>query len=92
MSREQDDEELKEIWVYKLSSKPLTSVDKSLLQKGPTFSISLSSTPIIDYITATKHICNLIGENNLFGKHDCTEYYDKVKEVLTKFRTTPKTP
>ena len=57
----------------------------SLPQKGPEFTISLSSTPVIDYITATKYICDSIGESNLFGKMDCTEYYAKVKDVLTEF-------
>ena len=44
-------ENLQEKWVYNLSSKPLTSVEKSLLQKGPKFAITLSCTPITDFIT-----------------------------------------
>ena len=82
---------LKDKWVYILSSKSLASAEKSFLQKGSKFAIIPSSTPIIDYITATKHICDSIGENNLFGKTDSTEYYANVKDVLTtKFTAKPK--
>ena len=58
---------------------------KALLQKGPKFAISPFSTPIIDYITATKNIYDSVVENNFFGKTDFTEYYSKVRDVLTKF-------
>ena len=44
--------------------------------------ISPSLTPTVDYIIATKHICDSVGENNLSGKTDHTEYYVKVKDVL----------
>ena len=76
--------------VNNLSSKSLTSMEKTLLQKGPKFAISPPSTPEIDYIAATKHICDSLGENNLVGKTDCMEYYAKVKDVLTKFTNKPK--
>ena len=58
-------------WIYSLSSKPFISAEKSLHGKGPKFAISPSFTPIIYYITATKHIYNLLEENNLFGRTDC---------------------
>ena len=89
-SRKPDDDKLKNKWVYNFSRKPLTSAEMSLLQRGPKFAISSSSTPIIDYTTATNHICDSVGENNLFGKTDCTEYYATVKDVLTNFTAKPK--
>ena len=60
--------------------------------EGPTlkYAVSPSSTPITDYIIATQHICDSFGENNPFGKTDCTEYYAKVKYVLTKLTAKPK--
>ena len=51
------------------------------------FAICPLFTPIIDYITATKHITDLNGENNLFVKTDCAEYYAKVKDILTKIHS-----
>ena len=36
VSREPDDDKLKDNWVYNLSSKPLTSAEKSLVQKVKT--------------------------------------------------------
>ena len=76
--------------LYNLFSKPLTSAEKSLLQKGPIFTMTPSFTPIIEYITATKCICDSLEENNLFRKTDCNKYYAKVKDVLTKFKNNPK--
>ena len=58
------------------------SLEKSLLQKGPKFAITPSSMP--------KHIRDSLGENILFSKTDCMEYYAKVKDVLTKFTNIPK--
>ena len=84
VSWEPDHDSLHDKWVYNLSSKPVTTVEKSLLQKGPTFGVFPSSTPILHYITATKHISDSLGVNNLFGKTACTEYYVKVKDVLSK--------
>ena len=43
-----------------------------------------SSTPIVDYITAIKYICGLLGKDNLFGKTDCTGNHVRVKDVLSK--------
>ena len=85
-SRKPDQDSLRGKWVYNLSSKPLTSVGKSPLQKGPKFAITLSSIPTIEYITPTKHICDSLGEITFLEKKDCTEYYAKDKDVLTKFR------
>ena len=57
-SREPNQDNLKEKCVYNISSKPLTSVELFLLQKGPKFVITPNPTPIIYYTTATKLICD----------------------------------
>ena len=38
---------------------------------------------LFDCISTTKHICDSLGENNLFGNIDCTDYYVKIKDGLT---------
>ena len=48
---------------HHLSSKPLTDVEQSLLQKGPKFAVSSPKVPLTEYIAVTKHICNELGEN-----------------------------
>ena len=66
-------------------------MQKSLCSKKVSkFAFSQSPTPVIDYINATKHICDSLGENDHFGKTDCMEYYVKVKDVLTTFTAKPK--
>ena len=75
-----------------MSSKPLLIAEKSLLQEGPKFNITLTFPSIIDYITATKHICNSLGENTPSIKSDCVEYYTKVKKVLTSYSNKTKSP
>ena len=52
--------------------------------------MSPSSTPVIDYLTSTKNICDSLGGNDLFGTTDCMEYYAKAKDFLTKFTAKPK--
>ena len=71
-------------WVINLSSKPLSDGEQSILQKGPKFAVSSSKVPITEYITVTKRICDELGENTT-GK-DCTEIYQKTKEVLQHFK------
>ena len=71
-------------WVINLSSKPLSNGEQSLLQKGPKFAVSSSKVPITKYIAVTKGICDELGENTA-GK-DCTEIYQKTKEVLQHFK------
>ena len=68
-----------------MSSKPLSAAEKSLLQKGPTFAITPTTPPIIDYIAANKHICKTLGENAPTIKTDSVEYCTKVKNVLTNY-------
>ena len=57
---------------------------QSILQKGPKFAVSSSKVPITKYIAVTKRICDELGENTT-GK-DCTEIYQKTKEVLQHFK------
>ena len=71
-------------WVINLSSKPLSDGEQSILQKGPKFAVSSSKVPITEYIAVTKRICDELGENTT-GK-DCTEIYQKTKEVLQHFK------
>ena len=65
-------------------SKPLNDAEQSLLQKGPKFAVSSSKVPLTEYIAFTKRICDELGENTV-GK-DCTEIYQKTKEVLQHFK------
>ena len=71
-------------WVINLSSKPLSDGEQSLLQKGPKFAVSSSKVPLTKYIAVTKRICDELSENTV-GK-DCTEIYQKTKEVLQHFK------
>ena len=67
-------------WVINLSSKPLSDGEQSLLQKGPKFAVSSSKVPLTEYIAVTKRICDELSENTV--EKDCTEIYQKTKEVL----------
>ena len=67
-----------------MSSKPLSDGEQSILQKGPKFAVSSSKVPLTEYIAVTKRICDELGENTT-GK-DCTEIYQKTKEVLQHFK------
>ena len=70
--------------VINLSSKPLSNGEQSLLQKGPKFAVSSSKVPLTEYIAVTKRICDELGENT--AGRDCTEIYQKTKEVLQHFK------
>ena len=67
-----------------MSSKPLSDGEQSLLQKGPKFAVSSSKVPLTEYIAVTKRICDELSENTV-GR-DCTEIYQKTKEVLQHFK------
>ena len=67
-----------------MSSKPLSEGEQSLLQKGPKFAVSSSKVPLTEYIAVTKRICDELSENTV-GR-DCTEIYQKTKEVLQHFK------
>ena len=71
-------------WVINLSSKPLSDGEQSLLQKGPKFAVSSSKVPLTEYIAVTKRICDELSENT--AGRDCTEIYQKTKEVLQHFK------
>ena len=71
-------------WVINLSSKPLSDGEQSLLQKGPKFAVSYSKVPLTEYIAVTRRICDELGENT--AGRDCTEIYQKTKEVLHHFK------
>ena len=58
--------------------------EKSILQKGPKFAVSSSKVSLTEYIAVTKRICDELGEKTT-GK-DCTEIYQKTKEVLQHFK------
>ena len=44
-------------WVIKLSSKPLTHAQRSVLAKGPNFEVSPKHPPNLEYITAIESAC-----------------------------------
>ena len=67
-----------------MSGKPLSNGEQSLLQKGPKFTVSSSKVPLTEYIAVTKRICDELGENT--AGRDCTEIYQKTKEVLQHFK------
>ena len=67
-----------------MSSKPLRNGEQLLLQKGPKFAVSSSKVLLTDYIAVTKGICDELGENT--AGRDCTEIYQKSKEVLQHFK------
>ena len=46
--------------------------------------VSSSKVPLTEYIAVTKRICDEFGENTV-GR-DCTEFYQKTKEVLQHFK------
>ena len=71
-------------WVINLSSKPFSDGEQSLLQKGPKFTVSSSKVPLTEDIAVTKRICDELSENTT-GR-DCTEIYQKTKEVLQHFK------
>ena len=71
-------------WVINLSSKLLSDGEQSLLQKGPKFAVSSSKVPLTEYIAVTKRICDELSENT--AGRDCTEIYQKTKEVLQHFK------
>ena len=46
--------------------------------------MSFSKVPLTEYIAVTKRICDELGENT--AGRDCTEIYQKIKEVLQHFK------
>ena len=67
-----------------MSSKPLSYGEQSLLQKGTKLAVSSTKVPLTDYIAFTKGISDELGKNTVWK--DCTEIYQKSKEVLQHFK------
>ena len=53
-------------WVINLSKKELTPEEKSLLQKGPKFTVTLATIPIKEYISTTIVAALQAGELNVW--------------------------
>ena len=51
-------------WVINLSKKELTPAQKSVLAKGPNFSIAPNNIPNMDYITAVESMCGKLKEED----------------------------
>ena len=51
-------------WVTKLSSKPLTQAQRSVLAKGSNFAVSLKHPPNLEYITAIETACTKLSQQD----------------------------
>ena len=51
-------------WVINLSSKPLTSVQRFVLDKGPNFTVNHRHPPNLEYITAIESACTKISQQD----------------------------
>ena len=51
-------------WVINLSSKPLTQAQRSVLAKGPNFTLSPMHPPNLKYITAIESMCTKLGQQD----------------------------
>ena len=72
-------------WVINLSSKPLSDGETISSTEGPQICCEFFQGALsLEYITVTKRICDELSENTA-GK-DCTEIYQKTKEVLQHFK------
>ena len=69
-------------WVINLSKKELTPEDKSLLQKGPKFTVTPATIPIKEYISTTTVAALQVGELNGV---DCNSLYHDVYRILNTF-------
>ena len=49
-------------WVMNLSSKPLTTAQRSVLAKGPNFAVSPRQPPNLEYITAIESACTKLSQ------------------------------
>ena len=66
-------------WIINLSNKELTPEEKSLLQKGPKFAVTLATTPIKEYILTTTMAALQAGDLNGV---DCSGLYHDVNRIL----------
>ena len=51
-------------WVINLSSKPLTKAQRSVLAKGPNFTVSPKHPPNLEYITAIEAACTKLSQQD----------------------------
>ena len=61
----------------------MCSQNRQLIE-GTKFAVRSSKVPLTEYIVVTKRICDKLSENTV-GR-DCTEIYQKTKEVLHHFK------
>ena len=57
-------EELNPKWVINLSSKPLTSAQRSVPAKGPNFASTPRHPPNLEYITAIESACTKLSQQD----------------------------
>ena len=76
----------KDKWVINLSKQELTHEEKSLLQKGPKFAVTLATIPIKEYISTT--IVAALQTGKLNGV-DCNGLYHDVNRILKTFNNKP---
>ena len=77
---------IQEKWVINLSKKGLTLEEKSLLQKGSYFEVTLATNPIKEYFSTTTVAALQAGELN--GFH-CSGLYHDVYRILNTFINKP---
>ena len=63
-------------WVIKLSSKPLTQAQRSVLVKGPNFVVTPRHPPNLEYIMAFEAVCTKLGQQ------DAEELMTEINRVL----------
>ena len=68
-------------WVIKVSSKPLTSAQGSVLAKGPNFAVSPRQPPNLKYITAIESACTKLSQQ------DAEELRANINRVLRSSHT-----
>ena len=73
-------------WIINLSRKELTPEEKSLLQKGPKFTVTPATIPFKEYISTTTVAALQAGELNGV---DCSGLYHDVNRILNTFTNKP---
>ena len=73
-------------WVINLSKKELSPEEKSLLQNGPMFAVTLATIPIKDYMSTTT--VTVLQADELNGV-DCSGLYHDVNRILNTFTDKP---
>ena len=73
-------------WVINLSKKELTLKEKYLLQKGPTFAVTLEPIHVKEYISTTTVAALQAGE---FNGVDCCDLYHDLNRILNTDTNKP---